>query len=477
MEAVAEVRSLGQVLAELDAILDALHQPGTTAASDSERLAALRAATRAEARLHAWRAGLAAGIDGDDGAWRAHGTSVSTWLADTGNLTRQQAAGLVKHGRELSRFALVGQSAADGSVLPQQAEAITSVLDELPDDLPATVLDDAQRTLVGFAATYNSTELRRLSRHLLEVVSPETADEREAGRLERDHRRAQRSRHLTFTHDHRGSLLIRGSLPVVEAEPLVRIVEAYAAARKRALDGVDAHTEYVTPAMRRADGLLDLANHHSQAALAPSHGGDRPRIAVTISYDKLVKAATDNGLIRAELTGSGIPVPAGVLRQLLCDADLFPAVLGGRSEVLDVGRARRLVTPPIRMALELRDRGCIFPGCDTAARDCHAHHLTPWWAGGPTAVSNLALLCAHHHGIVEPGHDPTADRWVARLGSDGTPEVVPPLRVDPRRRPRRHARFTTPVVSDATQDPVGPAPAVRMESPGAGTPPGKGAPT
>ncbi len=478
METVLEARSIGQLLAALGTILDALHEPALPPPTDRERLDALRAATRAEARLHAWRAGLAAGIEADDGAWRAHGTSVSTWLADTGNLTRQEAGRLVKHGRELGRFALVGRAAAAGEVLPEQADAITGVLDDLPDDLGADIIDDAQRMLVGFAASYNSTELRRLSRHLLEAVAPETAERLEASRIERDHRLAQRSRHLTFTHDHHGSLLIRGSLPVVDAEPLVRIVEAYAAAEKRALDVADPHTEYVTPAMRRADGLLAMANHHSQTALAPSHGGDRPRIVVTLSYDGLARAAAAAGLLTAELASSGRRLPAGVLRRLLCDADLLPAVLGGRSEVLDVGRTRRLVTPAIRAALELRDRGCIFPGCDKPPQDCHAHHLTPWWAGGRTSLSNLVLACPHHHGIVEPGHDPTADRWAARLGSDGVPEVVPPLRVDPHRRPRRHGRFTTPTRADVAVHPVASTRSgVRMVPTGAGSPPGKGVPT
>ena len=263
MEAVVETRSIGQVLADLDAALDALHHTSHRLATDRERLDALHAATRAEARLHAWRAGLAAALDADDGAWRAHGTSVTTWLADTANLTRTEAAALVRHGRDLHRFPLVGESAAAGAVLPPQAHAITAVLTDLPDDLPTTAIEEAQHTMVGFAATYNSTELRRLARHLLDVVAPDTADRLEASRLERDHRLAHRSRHLTFPHDHHGSLLLKGSLPVIEAQTLVRIVEAYAAAEKRALDAIDPQSEYVTPAMPLASSSAPGAGSRS----------------------------------------------------------------------------------------------------------------------------------------------------------------------------------------------------------------------
>jgi len=317
------------------------------------------------------------------------------------------------------------------------------VLEDLPADFPAEVVAEGQELMVGFAETHNSTELRRLTSHLVEVLAPETVEEQEAARLEREHQVALRNRYLKFTYDHRGSVLVNGSFPVGEIEPFIRMLDAYGAAGKRGLDRLDPNAEYITPAMRRADALLAMVAHHAQEALAPNHGGDRPRVVVTMSYDKLAKAATDAGLISGQLVGSAEPIPASLLRQWLCDADVMPAVLGGPSEVLDVGRTQRLVTPAIRAALELRDGGCVFPGCDKPPHACHAHHRVPWWAGGVTALWNLGLFCDHHHPIVEPGHDPTADRWRFEFREDGTPQVIPPKRVDPTQRPRIHARFLT----------------------------------
>jgi hypothetical protein len=159
---------------------------------------------------------------------------------------------------------------------------------------------------------------------------------------------------------------------------------------------------------------------------------------ITMPYDTLLTNCND-----ARLLSTGDTINPGTARRLLCDADLMPAILGGPSQVLDVGRSQRLVTPTIRAALELRDGGCVFPGCTTPARDCDAHHIIPWRHGGPTALSNLALLCAHHHGTVEPSTDPNADRWKIRLRADNVPEIIPPLRVDPSQRPRLQARFHT----------------------------------
>jgi len=39
--------------------------------------------------------------------------------------------------------------------------------------------------------------------------------------------------------------------------------------------------------MRRTDGLLAMAAAHTRQAVAPTHGGDRPRIVITLSADKL----------------------------------------------------------------------------------------------------------------------------------------------------------------------------------------------
>ena len=429
------------LLAVIGCALHVLTDPRHQLLTEPDQHTLLRDALTIDARLNAWIRQWAGRLDTTETTWNEHGTSTGTWLADVANLTRREAAALIKAGQEQTRFPIVGNAALTGTVLPAQASAITHVLDQLPPEFPTAVVDHAQQLMVDFAHTHNSVELRRLTRHLLDVLAPETAEQLEAARLEREERAARRTRHLTFTPDHHGSILIKGSLPIISAEPLIRIVEAYAAAEKRALDALDPNTEYLTPAMRRADGLLAMINHHTQQALAPVHGGDRPRISILLSYDKLLKTAHDNGLLTGALTNTGEPLPASTLRQLLCDADLLPVVLGGPSEILDVGHTQRFVTGAQRLALEARDGGCAFPGCDKPPQDCHAHHIIPWWQGGPSDLSNLVLVCPHHHGIVEPGRDPAADRWQIRLGPDSCPEVVAPRRVDPHQRPRRHTRY------------------------------------
>lgn len=361
MEAGFERYTDGELLAVIGAALDALCDGCVRLPSDRERLDLLQRALRLDARLQAWQQQLAAGIETDQVAWREHRTSTTTWLAEAGNLTPREARRLVRAGQELQRFDVVREAAASGTVLPTQAEAIASVLRELPNDFPTHTITQAQELMVGFARSHNSAELRRLTSHLLDVLCPDTAEALEEKRLEQQQRRAQSRRFLEFHGDGEGSVLIRGSLPIAQAEPFITIIDAYADAEKRALDVLDPHAEHITPAMRRADALIAMTHRHTQHALAPSHGGDRPRIVLTLSYDKLATQCTHHGL-GAHLTRTGQPLPASIARQLLCDADILPMILGSPSEILDVGRTRRLVTPAIRAALEQRDQGCAFPG-------------------------------------------------------------------------------------------------------------------
>jgi HNH endonuclease len=82
---------------------------------------------------------------------------------------------------------------------------------------------------------------------------------------------------------------------------------------------------------------------------------------------------------------------------------LLPAPLGAPTQLLDLGRATRLISPALRRALAVRDGGCIAAGCDRPAPWTDAHHLTHWLAGGATSLENLVLLCRTHHRAVHEG--------------------------------------------------------------------------
>ena len=88
------------------------------------------------------------------------------------------------------------------------------------------------------------------------------------------------------------------------------------------------------------------------------------------------------------------------------------------------------IPPALRRALLHRDQGCRFPGCGLPFGE--GHHVRHWAQGGPTMLSNLALLCRRHHRAVhEEGYqvDRQPDGALRFRRPDGRPlpEVPPPV--------------------------------------------------
>jgi len=119
---------------------------------------------------------------------------------------------------------------------------------------------------------------------------------------------------------------------------------------------------------------------------------------VTIDLDTLT-----GKLHKAGILDTGERISPGQARRLACTGRIIPAVLNGTSQVLDVGRARRLFTKAQLLAMSLRDGGCVAEGCDWPPWLSHGHHWQRWTDGGPTDLTNGGLLCPRHHARA---HDP-----------------------------------------------------------------------
>jgi len=330
-----------------------------------------------------------------------------------------------------------------------QVRAITGVLDGLAPQLDAAQVAQAEELLVGWAAELDADQLSRSAGKVLAAVAPAKAAETMEARLQREAEAAHRQRALRFFFEG-ASVRFDGSLPRVVAESWIAQLNAISEQTRRTLlERRDRLAEMPTPDQRRADALIALIQAGGKGK--ESWGG---RVLVQLDYTQLLAGAAEAGVV-----GDGQGLSAGELRRVCCDAELIPVVLGTNSEVLDVGRAARLVTSVIRTALVVRDRGCVFPGCDAPAARCEAHHIVPWWAGGPTALSNLALLCHSHHPLIEPAHGPLRDQWRLRIAPDGLPEFTPPTRIDPSQRPVRHNRHTRHPADSPPTPATGPPPA------------------
>lgn len=156
--------------------------------------------------------------------------------------------------------------------------------------------------------------------------------------------------------------------------------------------------EWEPVSARRADGLVAMAETLLAHGARPLSGGERT--LVTIHVDAGVLAgAEEAGTCTIE---RGATLSRETLERLGCDASVVVALENARGEVLDVGRKTRSVPPAMRRALQARDGGCRFPGCDRH-RFVDAHHIEHWAGGGETRLGNLLLLCRAHHRLVHEG--------------------------------------------------------------------------
>jgi hypothetical protein len=178
-------------------------------------------------------------------------------------------------------------------------------------------------------------------------------------------------------------------------------MQALAAAREilyqqsRGADAVDADSG-PTPstAQEQADALALLAETALHHELDPGAPGERYQVVVHVD----ATALADPEAPGQSMLEGGAHVSAETSRRLACDASRVVMRHDEDGRVVAVGARTRTIPPAVRRALHHRDRGCRFPGC--GAGFGQGHHIRHWAQGGPTTLSNLAMLCRRHHRAV-----------------------------------------------------------------------------
>ena len=122
----------------------------------------------------------------------------------------------------------------------------------------------------------------------------------------------------------------------------------------------------------------------------PKAGGLTATVVVLLDYDSLL------GGLKAAQLDTGEHLSPGAARRLACEAGIIPAVLGGESQVLDLGRKTRFHTEAQRIAKTVEVGGCEVDGCDRPPGACHLHHPVRWVDGGRTDRDGI-MICPWHH--------------------------------------------------------------------------------
>jgi hypothetical protein len=315
------------------------------------------------------------------GGWQAGFRSCAEWLAWRVGLAPGAAREHVRVARALGTLPALGEALARGELSYAKVRALTRI---------ATPETEARLLAVGRAGTAVHVESivrgwRRLDRQ---------ADARQATR-----QHAGRAFHVYQDED--GTVAVRGRLTPEAGALLIRALDAARETlyqRRRATEATlpasDPATEAPTRPQQQADALVLLAETALHQELDPGLPGERYQ--VVLHADAAVLAETERP--GQSLLEDGPHVPAGTSQRLACDASRMVMRHDADGRVVEVGARTRTIPPALRRALQHRDKTCRFPGCNV--RIAEGHHVRHWAHGGPTKLSNLALLCRRHHRAV-----------------------------------------------------------------------------
>jgi hypothetical protein len=320
------------------------------------------------------------------------------WIRINCHMTGPAAADRVAVGEQLPRLPQSVATMEAGeigfghvTVMSRTADALSrSATSDAFDETP--LLEQARDKTVG--------KFHHFCLHFRHAADPKGVAAQQVDQVE--NRRFQISRWED------GSFLLSGMLDPVGGAALRTALEPLA---RRTGAGDDRCRE-----KRLADALVDLSMHALDSGLVPQTASQRTHLQVTTSLETLLGQP---GAPAAELEFS-LPISSRTVERLACDCTVTRILLGSDSTVIDVGRAKRVVSGPQRKALNVRDGHCCWPGCDRPASWTSAHHLVHWIHGGPTELDNLGLLCYRHHWMAHEGG------WQVVRADDGRIITVPP---------------------------------------------------
>lgn len=415
-------------------LLDVLLGADLTQLGSDEHAVLVSRLVRAERRLNAGLLDAVAAFDTADVASASRHRTTTRWLEQRTGVSAGTAAHVVRQARALrDHLPATRDELAAGRITSQHVSAITAVLRTVGVEHAV----EAEPILLDLAQRADPATVKRATAAIWAEVNP-------AG--------AEKALHAAYAR--RGlTLSVVGRLGYLDGVFDLESVELISSALQPLLAPAGPDDTRDAP-QRRADALVDVIKRHLDTADLPQLGGHRPHVSVVVDADQLPSTGADrhasDGSACSDGTASaggsargwagtvtlpwtGAAVPASIVRRWLCDATVSPLVarlvrrhqpasltlaqvsalastgagtaLPGTTLALDssvwmplsVGRAQRTATPAQLRALRVRDGGCIHPDCTRTAAYCDAHHVRHWADGGSTDLTNMVLLCRHHH--------------------------------------------------------------------------------
>ncbi len=385
---------------------------------------------RAIARLESLKLTMVAAADAQDAGSRAGLSGTSAWLAVHTRSWGGKAAADVALATALQEsLPVTKQALAAGAVSTAHASVIAHATSRLPESLTGEERTKVESALVRQATQVDPARLRRAARRALLAAerTAAEADAHEDAELRREQAHAEARVRLTL-HDNRdGTITGHFTVPTLAGSILRKTIQQMASPRRHpqsrgngqgsgtggggtgttmACAPEGAPTASAGTALPTVGGTVDWAHRYGQAFVELLEHLDTDRlngkvaatVVVTIDHDRLRRT------LGAAHLDTGHDLSASEARRLACSAGILPAVLGGTSLPLDLGRTNRFFSQAQRVALATTYDECSAEGCDRPYAWCELHHEDPWASGGPTDLHLAVPTCRYHHQRI---HDPT----------------------------------------------------------------------
>jgi hypothetical protein len=295
--------------------------------------------------------------------------SPASWLCHRVPITKTDAMVLLRTARHVIKYEATGKALDSGDISTAHAQIIGRAVRHREQFYP-----DHEDAILDAARALRPDDFKAVMQHWRACVDA-VADTKDAlDDLE--------GNYLDIARTFRNVGHLEGRLDPISTAALLKKLDTL-----EPPDPPDAPARR-TIARRRADALMRLVY------------GEKPpdiNVDVLVDVDTLAgRPSPDLTFGCCEIQGFGTISPA-LARTLACDAAIGRVLMRGKSEVLDLGRRTRLITPAQRRALQIRDRTCTEEGCDLPGIYCDGHHIVHWLKHGPTDLINLEFRCRKHH--------------------------------------------------------------------------------
>lgn len=413
-------RYAGRLLASLDDVTSAGIGGVAVGCLDAEETAeTVLELGKVIARLEGLRLAVLAHGDAIDLARDVTGPAAGTtagWLTAAALLHGRTARAEVRLADDLrERLSPTADALLAGDLDLAQARAIAQAVSALPEWVEAAERAAAEQHMLDLASRFDAVQLRTAGKRLLEVIDPEGAEAEEARRLQSEADEAAARTSLSMWDDGKGTTNVWAKLPTSHGVMLRKALQGIA--NQQLADAIPRTDRTQPQVMGRAFcRLLETVDPDD----LPSSGGLNAAVVVTVSLETLM------GGLGAATLDSGDRIAPGEARRMACAAGVIPAVLGSRSQLLDLGRHVRLYTKPQRVAMAVQQGfTCAVERCDVPTAWADAHHLDGWAFGGKTDVADGVLLCGRHHTLVHHPDYLTQRLAPGRISLTRAPRAAP----------------------------------------------------